>query len=175
MPPEPPDQARWFATEVQPHRAALRAYLVAQFPTLADVDDIVQESQLRVLRAQAAGKVDSPKGLLFITARNLALDVLRRRKVVPFEPMTENTGLFVYNGEKDIPETVSQSEEFDLLSEAVQSLPDRCRQVFTLRMAFGLSQRETAAKLGISENTVERQMGKAIRRCTEFFARRGLP
>jgi len=89
--------------------------------------------------------------------------------------MTENTGLFVYNGEKDIPEAVSQTEEFDLLSEAVQSLPDRCRQVFTLRMAFGLSQRETAAQLGISENTVERQMGKAIRRCTEFFARRGLP
>jgi DNA-binding CsgD family transcriptional regulator len=42
-------------------------------------------------------------------------------------------------------------------------------------MAYGLSQREIASRLGITENTVERQMGKGIRRCTEFFARRGLP
>jgi RNA polymerase sigma-70 factor (ECF subfamily) len=45
----------------------------------------------------------------------------------------------------------------------------------TLRVAYGLSQREIAAQLGITENTVEKQMGNGIRRCTEFFARLGLP
>lgn len=175
MPPQNPEQARWFAEEVQPHRSALRAYLLAQFPSLPDVDDVVQESIVRVLRAREAGRIASPKGLLFVAARNLALDLVRRQRVAPFEPMTEDAGSFVIENEPSVPDAVSQNEEFDLLSEAVQSLPDRCRQVFTLRMAFGLSQRETAARLGISENTVERQMGKAIRRCTDFFAERGLP
>lgn len=45
MPPDvSPEVSRWFATEVQPHRPALRAWLLARFPTLPDVDDIVQES-----------------------------------------------------------------------------------------------------------------------------------
>ena len=34
MPPQDTEQARWFATEVQPHRPALRAWLLARFPTL---------------------------------------------------------------------------------------------------------------------------------------------
>jgi len=61
------------------------------------------------------------------------------------------------------------------LRRAISTLPERCRQVVTLRMAYGLSQREIAQRLGITENTVERQMGKGFRRCTEFFAQHGLP
>jgi RNA polymerase sigma-70 factor (ECF subfamily) len=175
MPPQDPEDARWFATEVQPHAAGLRAYLVGQFPQLNDVDDIVQESLMRVVRAHATGRVDAPRALLFATARNLALDLLRRRRVVAFEPITEITDSSVFLGDGTIPDTVSRNEEHDLLVQAIQTLPDRCRQVFTLRVTYGLAQKEIAARLGISENTVEKQMGKGIRRCTEFFARLGLP
>ncbi len=175
MPPQNPEQARWFAAEVAPHEATLRGYLLGQFPSLPDVDDVVQESLVRVLRAHETGRVESPRALLFTTARNLALDTVRRQRVVAFEPMTENSESFVYLSGANVAEAVSQNEEFDLLREAIQGLPERCRQVVTLRMAFGLSQREIAARLGITENTVERQMGKGIRRCTEFFARHGLP
>lgn len=175
MPPQNPEQTRWFAAELEPHAPALRAYLAAQFRSLPDVDDIVQESFVRVLRAHENGRIESARALLFTTARNLALDLLRRQRVVAFEPMTEKADSFVVTGSANVAESVSQNEEFDLLRQAVAGLPERCRQVFTLRMAYGLSQREIAARLGITENTVERQMGKGIRRCTEFFARHGLP
>jgi RNA polymerase sigma-70 factor (ECF subfamily) len=175
MSPQNPEQTRWFAAELEPHAAALRAYLTAQFRTLPDVDDIVQESFVRVLRAREAGRVDSARALLFATARNLAVDLVRRQQVVAFEPMTENTDSFVVSGGPNVAESVSQNEVVDLLRQAVATLPERCRQVVTLRMAYGLSQREIAARLGISEHTVERQMGKGIRRCSEFFARHGLP
>ena len=170
-----PDQNRWFTEELQPHEGALRAFLIAQFPTLTDVDDLLQESFARVLRAQARERVDSPRGLLFATARNLALDALRRRQVVSFEPMAENNGSPVYMDVTDVAETVSKRQELELLTEAIQTLPDRCRQVFTLRAVYGLSQREIAVKLGIPENTVEKKMGKGLKRCGEFFAERGLP
>jgi len=175
MSPHQPETARWFAAEVQPHATGLRAYLAGQFPSLTDVDDIVQESLVRVLRAHEAGRVQAPRALLFATARNLALDLLRRQRVISFEPMTEITDSSVYLSGGAIPEAVSHHEELDLLTQAIQSLPERCRQVFTLRVAYELSQKEIAARLGISENTVEKQMGKAIRRCTEYFARLGLP
>ncbi len=129
---------------------------------------------MRVLRVHEREPVASPRGLLFATARNLALDQVRRQQVIAFEPITEISDSFVLKDEANVAETVSQRQEFDLLTQAIQSLPDRCRQVFTLRTAYGLSQREIAERLGISENTVEKQMGKGLRRCTEFFARRGV-
>lgn len=175
MLPPPTDLTAWFAAEVQPHGPALRGYLLARYPTLPDVDDLVQECLVRVLRAREAGPVASPKGLLFTVARNLALDTVRRQKVIAFEPMTENPDSSVFKDSTDVVETISKQQEFALLTQAIQTLPERCRQVFTLRTAYGLSQREIAEKLGISENTVEKQMGKGIRRCTEFFAQRGLP
>ncbi len=174
VPPIPSEQSRWFTAEVRPHEAALRAFLRTHFSSLHDADDIVQETFARILRAQAAGTVKSPRGLLFATARNLALDALRRRQVVTFEPMAEDGDSSVYMDVTDVAETVSQRQEMELLTEAIQSLPDRCRQVFTLRAVYGLSQREIAQRLGISENTVEKQMGKGLRRCAEFFAERGV-
>ncbi len=57
--------------------------------------------------------------------------------------------------------------------EAIQSLPERCRQIITLRKIYGLSQNEVAARLGISVHTVEVQGGIGLRKCIEFFRRHG--
>ena len=169
--PASPDHSAWFAADVQPHAPALRSYLLARYPTLPDVDNLVQECLVRVLRARETGAVESPKGLLFAIARNLALDTVRRQKVIAFEPMTENPDSSVFRDNTDVVETVSKQQEFALLTQAIQTLPERCRQVFTLRTAYGLSQKEIAAKLGISENTVEGQVTIGVRKCTESFAR----
>jgi len=47
--------------------------------------------------------------------------------------------------------------------------------VFTLRKLYGLPHREIAARLGISERTVEAHIDKAMRRCAAFLCERGLP
>lgn len=67
------EAARWFAEEVQPHESSLRSYLRRVFPRLPDIDDLVQESYARLIRARAAGKVSFAKAFLFTTARNAAL------------------------------------------------------------------------------------------------------
>jgi RNA polymerase sigma-70 factor (ECF subfamily) len=66
---------------------------------------------------------------------------------------------------------VARAEEIELLTHAIQSLPDRCRQVLTLRKIYGMSQREIATRLGIAEHTVEAQGAIGVRKCAEFFAR----
>jgi RNA polymerase sigma-70 factor (ECF subfamily) len=58
-----------------------------------------------------------------------------------------------------------------MLTQAIQSLPTRCRQVLTLRKIYGLPQKEVAAQLGISENTVEAQGVIGLRKLTEYFER----
>jgi len=49
------------------------------------------------------------------------------------------------------------------IDEIIQSLPEKCRQVFMLSRIEGMSQKEIAAKLGISKKTIENHMTKALK------------
>lgn len=167
-----PDSSRWFETEVQPHRTSLRAWLLARFPTLPDVDDLVQESLARVLKARETLTIRSPRALLFATARNLACDAVRRQRVVAFEPITEELDPVVFADNTDIVATVSKQQELELLTEAIQALPDRCRRIFTLRVAYGLNHRQIAEMLKVSLSTVEKQTALGIQLCATFFSER---
>lgn len=152
----------------------LRAYLRKKFPNLSDVDDVVQESYLRLLRARVGGSLRSARGFLFTAARNTALDVFRRRRTAAVEDIVEIDQLPVLEDRDGVVETVSREQELDLLAEAIESLPPRCRQVLKLRKIYGLSHKEIAARLGISERTVNVQVGQGVRRCAEYLQARGM-
>lgn len=177
LPVKPDDSAdnRWFSEEVQVHAGALQAWLRGSFPAVADPENIVQESLTRVWRVHQRAGVESPKALLYTTARHLALDELRRRKIAPVEPIAESEGLPVWDEGAATPDVAARRQELELLAQAIQSLPTRCRQVLTLRKLQGLSQKEIASRLGISEHTVEAQVANGVRGCAKFLARHGLP
>jgi RNA polymerase sigma-70 factor (ECF subfamily) len=169
------DTDRWFAEQVQPYEAALRGWLRARFPDLTDVDDVVQEALARVVNARATVRLGGVKAFLFATARNLVVDQIRRRRVASIESIAEIESLSVFDETPTAAESTARHQEIELLTLAIQSLPDRCRQVLTLRKIYGLSQRDIATRLGISEHTVEAQVGVGMRRCAAFLARFGLP
>jgi RNA polymerase sigma-70 factor (ECF subfamily) len=173
MPPPDSELGQWFAAHVQPHEAMLRAWLHRRFESQVDLDDIVQETYVRVLRAREGGPLASPKAFLFATARNLALDRLRRHDVSRTDLLGEIDSLHVLDERDGIPETLARNQELALLTEAIQSLPTRCRQILTLRKLYGLSHREIAQKLGLSESTVSNQITIGIEKCTDFFAEHG--
>ena len=169
------ETARWFSEEVQPHESSLRSYLRRVFPALPDIDDLVQESYARLIRAHAAGRVSYAKAFLFTTARNAALDFFRRRKVVAIDGVADLSTLSVIEERPDAAAAVSRQQELALLAEAVKTLPERCRQVMTLRLLYAMSHKEIAAELGISDQTVKAQLAKGMRRCADYLAARGLP
>lgn len=173
MPPPDSEPGRWFAEHVQPHEAMLRAWLHRRFETRIDIDDIVQEAFMRTLHIRTSGSLASPKAFLFATARNLALDRLRSHGVSRTDSLGEIDTLHVLDEREGIPETIARNQELALLTEAIQSLPARCRQILTLRKLYGLSHREIAEKLGLSESTVSNQITIGIEKCTDFFAEHG--
>ncbi|MEO7598589.1 MAG: RNA polymerase sigma factor [Opitutus sp.] len=172
MPPQDLETASWFSKEIQPHEGMLRSYLIG-IARPADIDDLVQESYVRLLRMRAQNRVRSPRGLLFTMARNAAHDLFRRRGTAGVTTVDEAEYLNVPDGQPGTAEVVSRAQEIELLADAIEALPDRCRAVFLLRQFENLSQREIAQRLGISENTVESQLTKALRRCEDYFASNG--
>lgn len=172
--PQNSEQTRWFAEEVQPHEPALRAYLHSRFPSLRDQDDLVQETYARLLTAKQGGKLRYARGFLFTAARNAALDFFRRKRVVSSEPITDSRELFVLDDKAGAPEIVSHQQELEILRAAVQTLPERCRQVMILRYFEGLTPAEIGVLLGISPETVKVQITKGFHRCADYFEARGL-
>lgn len=166
-------QSRWFADEVLPHEASLRAWLRARFPSLPDIDDVVQETYARLLKASATGPIASVRGFLFVTARNFALNHLRHQRVERPANATEIDPIEVPDSADPAAESLARNDDLAILMRAIESLPERCRQVMTLRKIYGLSQLEVADRLGISEHTVEAQAAIGLRKCIEYFRRHG--
>src|ERR1700757_4932138 len=84
---ETEEQFRWFSDEVHPHETALRVYLRRKFPAMHDVDDVLQESYVKILQAPPVGKIASTKAYLFAVARNAAIKVLRKRRIISDVPV----------------------------------------------------------------------------------------
>ncbi|MES2694853.1 MAG: sigma-70 family RNA polymerase sigma factor [Verrucomicrobiota bacterium] len=173
--PNPPDMDLWYRENVVVHERALRAYLRRAFPIVTDPDNVVQETFTRVLQArQTGGAIENVRGYLFTTAKNIALGLMRRREIVSIESIAEMDALDIITDEPGVPEKVGLKLEIEILTQAIQSLPARCREVLTLRKIDGLAQREIAVRLGISENTVEVQVANGMRRCAQYLRQRGI-
>lgn len=159
------DRAVWLAEEILPHEPALRRWLRERLALPGtDADDIVQESYARLAGLDCITHVREPRAYLFTVARSVVHHHLRRAQVVAFETVAELDGLGAEAPGTDSPEHFACSrQQLALAHELLASLPNRCREVFSLRRIEGLSQREVAEKLRISQSTVEKHMIKALR------------
>ncbi len=150
----------------------LRACLHRYARNSADVDELLQDTYTHLLTAGAADReeIRSIRAYALTVARNVALSWLRHRQVVPIELVADLEALELLDERGQVEEIVNSHQELALLTNAVASLPARCRQVFTLRKVYGLSQKEIASELNISENTVEQHLAKGMRLCTQALA-----
>ncbi|MGH7958299.1 MAG: RNA polymerase sigma factor [Opitutaceae bacterium] len=175
--PEPSpsvDQSRWFAEEVHAHDASLKSYLRGSFPTVRDVDDVVQESYLRIWKARAAQPIRSARAFLFTVARRLALDSIRRERTSLIDAVGDLSRLRVLYERPDAAEAAGMQEKIRLLADAVESLPARCREVVVLRKIQGIPQKEVATMLSLSEKTVESHFTRGMKRCEAHLRERGV-
>ena len=168
------EQTRWFTEEVQPHETSLRSYLKGSFPTMRDVDDVVQESYLRAWKARARQPIRCARAFLFRVARNVAINLLNRERVSPIDSVKDLESLPVVDGGLNAAASACAREELLLLAHAIDALPARCREIVILRRINNVSQKEIAARLGIAEATVEVQVVRGVKRCGDYLRRHGV-
>ena len=134
----------------------------------ASAEEVAQDVMLELWRRRDTLDVhQSPRGYLIQATRNRALNQIRRARVERVgEPHVADR--LVPPEHADAMASLGELES--ALATAVESLPDRCREVFELSRVRGLRYSEIAETMGISVKTVEVQMGKALRTLRERLA-----
>ena len=122
-------------------------------------DDVAQSALLKAYGALRDGRVpDRVKPWLYRIAHNCAIDLVARRRELPFAQVPE--------GSTGSGEPVEHS---GALVEALAALPDRQRSVYVLRELHGLRIDETAAELGLTTTQVEQSLFVARNRLAEHL------
>lgn len=153
----------WFIREVLPLEAALMRFLRRNWREENELSDLRQEIYVRVYDAARNGLPRQAKPFVFSTARNLLIDRVRRSRIVSIETVADLDVSIVSEGEASPERQAIARDELRQLQAALERLPLRCREVVVMRKIDGVPQREVAARLGITEDTVEKQVAKGVR------------
>ena len=122
-------------------------------------------------RRDAIDHIENVNAYLFRLVRNRCLDYLKHK--VFEQKYAENVqasfeielNLKLQSLDRFDVSDISEGNETErLVRDAINSLPKRCRDIFLLSRMKGLKYREISEKLGISVNTVECQMGIALKK-----------
>lgn len=160
---------RWFAREICAHEAALTRYIARVWPHQAEVADLRHEVYIRVLEAAARSRPLSPKSFLFSTTRHLLTDRARRNRIVSIELLEDLNALNVLVDEISPERLTSARQQLRRVSDILNQLPDRCRDVVWMRKVENLPQKQIAARLGIAETTVEKHLVRGMQMLGDLF------
>jgi RNA polymerase sigma factor (sigma-70 family) len=168
-------RAVWLARHVLPHEQALRVWLQRLRYLPLDPDDLIQESYAILAALGSVDHIDNPKAYLFTTAKSLVLRDLRRAKIVSIVAVDDLEALGAVADDPSPERHASDRQELRRLAELVEALPRQRREIFKLRKIDGLSQKDIAMRLGVSEKTVEKHLAKAVHLLMDALGRGGKP
>ncbi|MEI9996716.1 MAG: sigma-70 family RNA polymerase sigma factor [Rhizomicrobium sp.] len=168
-------RALWLARHVLPVEPALRAWLRRRGLSDFDVDDLVQETYAKFITLDSVDAIRDPKSYAFQVAHSIFVSRIRRARIVPIQASADLSEMSIPAHDGTPEDILEARDELLELAGALASLPTRCRTAFLLRRVDGLSQRQVAQHLGISEKTVENYMTQAIRFLMDRYGRGGKP
>ena len=148
------------------------AWIVSRIVPPHEIEDIVQETYVRVCQFKTKGEVREPRALLLKTAKNIALDHVKRAEWRLNSSYQDDSALS--ENDKQDPHSdpfnqVASDQEFGQFCEIVRELPQQCKKVFILKKVYGFSQKEVAKELNISESTVEKHIAKGMKHCGKLM------
>jgi len=166
---------RWFIEEVLPceGRLLVAAQRLCRDPE--DARDLVQDVLARMLTIEGWSAIASPQGYMLRILRNMAIERMRRARIVDFRQLSESDHLDLADDAPDQQRIAEDREALADVQQALAALPERCREVFVRRRIDEQSPRAIAQDLGLSLSTLEKRLARAIHLLTHAMAPRRQP
>lgn len=134
-----------------------------------DAENIVQDIFLYLWEhRELIGSLDNLNAFLFTLVKNRCIDFLRKKTLSEDKKQSltdleeKELQLKLYSLQKFDENSFTNTEINTIINKAINTLPDRCREIFILSRLDGLRHKEIAARLNISTNTIEGQITIAL-------------
>jgi RNA polymerase sigma factor (sigma-70 family) len=124
-------------------------------------EDLLQETYLRVTRALSERTIDHLEPFVFQTARNLALDHLRARRIhsrTMVDDVPEEVMHSVAAPTSSAEDAAHAEQLLERLNVSLGELSSRQQRIFILSRLHGHSYQEIADELGVSLSTVQKEL-----------------
>lgn len=145
-----------------PHEPAVRAWLRVRVAAPEDADDLIQEAYAKLTGLTSFEQIDRPAAYFFQVVRNLLIDHVRHTRVVRIDAIGDIGDISDAADDLNPERIAGGRRELSRVMALIDTLPARCRAIFTMRKIEGLSQREIAARMGVSESIVENDGVKGL-------------
>ncbi|KTT71768.1 RNA polymerase sigma factor [Sphingomonas sanguinis] len=164
----------WLAAHVLPYEAWIRRAIARQVASGGiEVDDLIQESYALLARLPSVEGIAVPHRYALQVARSVLLQHVRRARIVAIDAVADLDTLDALTDEPTPEEHMLGRHELARVAAAIEAMPEAVRRAFWLRRVEGLPQREVAARLGLPESTVEKQISRGIKMLASRFSRGG--
>ncbi len=161
--------SKWFVCEILPLEPQLKSYLRRNWKNASDLNDLRQEIYVRTFDAARAKIPENAKRFLFMTARNLLIDLLRHQQVVPMEAVADVEALELASDAAGPDQIAAAHDEARRLRRALDRLSPRARQAVVLTYMEDLRASEIAKRMGISRSTVSTHLANGLRALVELL------
>ena len=159
------------------HEQSLRTYVIRYVPGYerSHADDVVQETFVRTIAHLKKGKVvDSPKGFLFTTARNLITSMFYRGRTNTATDSHADMDEYALNANTCPEQRAIMRQKLDAFSAVIATLPERYQEAFVRRRIWGESCKEIADKMQLSESAVSNYAALGWKQLVNCCEERGI-
>ena len=144
------------------NRSSLAGLLRGFLDSSHDIEDMMQEAFLKAYQAERSSRIKKPQAFLFRTARNLAINEIRRRRNHRTDTIADPDTLFLAETAPDTSERVIAQDFLERALNAINQLTPRVREVFLLAKIEGQTRKQIASSLGITVATVDQHIASGV-------------
>ena len=152
------DAVRWVYDTYYPGIASFVESISGITP---DTADLVREVFAKLLEQTSYfDKVQKIRRFLYSTAKNSCLNYNKHRRIV--QSKSEEVARYYQDIEEETVRAAEADAVYkDIYCNVIETMPNKFTEIFQLRINRDLSDREIAAKLGITEKTVANRKSAA--------------
>ena len=148
-------------------KARLSRFLVSMVPP-RDVEDIIQETYVRMCKAENKTFIKDSESFMFRTARNLALDYLKRAETRLTSGVDDIDEILLEEYDPTFGQ-IASDEEFGIFCAAIRELPKQSQPAFILKKVYGYSLKEIMLEMDLGQPTVESHIVSAMKKCVQYM------
>jgi RNA polymerase sigma-70 factor (ECF subfamily) len=152
----------WFLTQVLPHEAQFLSVARRLLRNSDDAQDLVQEVFTRLFVMEGWAVIASPRAYVLRMVRNLAIERIRRSRIIEFQQLADSEALNLADETPDPFRAACASDQVQRILAVLDKMPPMYRSVLIQRRLDERPISELARQMGMSASTLEKRLARAI-------------